>query len=82
FNSGIKKIFTNGGNDLVVAASFGRATVDGGSGIDTISFATHTPPGYRKTTGVYVNLADGVSIGASRFSLSNFEDVIGSSFDD
>lgn len=82
FNSGIKKIFTNGGNDLVVAASYGRATVDGGSGVDTISFATHTPPGYRKTTGVYVNLADGVSIGASRFALSNFEDVIGSSFDD
>ena len=82
FNSGIKKIFTNGGNDLVVAASYGRATVDGGTGVDTISFATHTPPGYRLTTGVYVNLADGVSIGASRFALSNFEDVIGSSFDD
>ncbi len=82
FNSGIKKVFTNGGNDLVVAASFGRATVDGGTGIDTISFATHTPPGYRKTSGVYVNLADGVSIGASRFALANFEDVIGSSFDD
>lgn len=82
FNSGIKKIRTNGGNDLVVAASFGRATVDGGTGTDTISFATHTPPGYRKTSGVYVNLAEGVSIGASKFELSNFEDVIGSSFDD
>lgn len=82
FNSGIKKIWTNGGDDLVVASSFGRATVDGGSGTDTISFATHTPPGYRRTSGVYVNLADGVSVGASRFALSNFEDVIGSSFDD
>jgi len=81
FSSGIKKVFANGGNDLVLATSFGRSTVDGGSGVDTISFATHTPPG-RKMSGVYVNLAEGVSIGASKYSLSNFEDVIGSSFDD
>ena len=82
FSSGIKKIFAYGGNDLVVATSFGRSTVDGGSGTDTMSFATHTPPGYRGTTGVYVNLAEGFSIGASRYSLTSFEDVIGSSFDD
>lgn len=81
-NSGIKKIFAKGGDDLTVATSFGRSTVDGGDGTDTVSFATHTPPGYRNTTGVYVNLASGVSIGASRYSLSDFENVIGSSFDD
>lgn len=82
FSSGIKKVYANGGNDLVLGTSFGRSTVDGGSGTDTISFATHTPPGYRGATGVYVDLNEGFSIGASRYDLSNFEDVIGSSFDD
>ena len=82
FSSGIKKVFAGGGNDLVVATSFGRSTVDGGPGMDTISFATHTPPGYRKKTGVYVNLATGVSIGARRYALTDFENIDGSSFDD
>ncbi len=82
FNSGIKKVFARGGDDLIVTAARGRATVDGGLGRDTISFAAHTPPGYRGSTGVFVDLAEGESIGSTRFELESLEDVIGSSFDD
>ena len=82
FNSGIKKIYGKGGNDLIVTAARGRATVNGGSGRDTISYAAHTPPGYRGTSGVFVDLAEGESIGSTRFDLESLEDVIGSSFDD
>jgi len=80
--AGIKKVRAGGGNDLVVATSRGRATVDGGPGRDEISFATHTPPGYRGTSGVRVDLGAGRSWGASQYALSGIEDVAGSPFDD
>lgn len=82
FHSGITKIATRGGDDLIVSTSRGAATVDGGSGRDTISYAAHTPPGYRGMSGVMVDLQAGTSVGATRYSLKNVEDVTGSSFDD
>jgi len=82
FHSGIKKISMGAGNDLMVATSRGLATVDGGPGRDLISYATHTPPGYRELSGVMVNLAGGESIGQTRYRLSGVEDVAGSPFDD
>ncbi|HTU13884.1 MAG TPA: calcium-binding protein [Solirubrobacterales bacterium] len=82
FHSGIKKIYAGEGDDLVVSTSRGRATVDGGSGNDTISYAAHTPPGGRKITGVDIDLSAGTSLGYSRYALSGLENVIGSPFDD
>lgn len=82
FHSGIKKLRGYDGDDLFVSTSRGRATVDGGSGNDTISYAAHTPPGGRKITGVDVDLAAGTSLGYSRYTLGGLENVIGSPFDD
>jgi Ca2+-binding RTX toxin-like protein len=80
--AGIKKIDAGAGDDLIVATSRGRATVNGGPGRDEISFATHTPPGYRGSSGVRVDLGAGRSWGASQYALSGIEDVAGSPFDD
>ncbi len=82
FHSGITKIATKGGDDLIVGTSRGAATIDGGAGRDTMSFAAHTPPGYRGMSGVMVDLQAGTSVGATRYSLKNIEDVTGSAFDD
>ncbi|MDQ2621490.1 MAG: hypothetical protein M3Y45_00440 [Actinomycetota bacterium] len=82
FHSGITKIATNGGDDLIVGTSRGAATIDGGTGRDTMSYAAHTPPGYRGMSGVMVDLQAGTSVGAVRYSLKNIEDVTGSPFDD
>ena len=46
-HSGIVKIDMGGGDDLIVAASGGRVTMDGGGGRDAVSWATHTPQGNR-----------------------------------
>ncbi|MGK2932454.1 MAG: hypothetical protein ACSLFD_06760 [Solirubrobacterales bacterium] len=65
-NSGIKKIRGFGGDDLIVTASKGLANIDGGSGTDTISYATHTPAGNRGVgglSGVTVNLSDSPAFG-------------------
>ncbi|MGK2955478.1 MAG: hypothetical protein ACSLFI_07410 [Solirubrobacterales bacterium] len=65
-NSGIKTIRGFGGDDLIVTASKGLADIDGGSGSDTISYATHTPAGNRGVgglTGVTVNLSDRPAFG-------------------
>jgi Ca2+-binding RTX toxin-like protein len=82
YSAGIKKIEAGGGNDLVVSAGRGGSRVSGGPGLDTISFAAHTPAGYRDASGVFVDLEDGYAIGYNRVPLDGFEDVIGSAFDD
>ncbi len=81
-HSGITKIATKGGDDLIVATSRGAVTIDGGAGRDTLSFATHTPPGYRGLSGVMVDLEAGTSAGGARFPLSGIENIVGSPFDD
>lgn len=81
-HSGITKIATGAGDDLIVATSRGAVTVDGGPGRDTLSFATHTPPGHGGRSGVTVDLQAGTSAGAVRYSLTGIEDVNGSPFDD
>ena len=80
--SGIKKIRTGAGNDLIVASSAGRVSMDGGSGNDSISWATHTPAEQRNYSGVDVNLAGGDVGGVGVQRLTRVENVIGSSFDD
>lgn len=82
FHAGIKKIYAGAGDDLMVSTSRGLATVDGGVGNDTISYAAHTPRGGRKISGVDVDLSAGTSFGYSRYALSGLENVIGSPFDD
>jgi Ca2+-binding RTX toxin-like protein len=81
-HSGIVKINTGAGDDLIVATSAGRVSVDGGSGNDSISWATHTPSEQRSFSGVEVNLAGGSVGGVGVQKLSSVENVIGSSFDD
>jgi hypothetical protein len=81
-HSGIKKLYGEGGDDLFVTTSRGRATLNGGAGRDTISFAAHTPPGGRPISGVKVDLGAGRSLGTSGFTLGAIENVIGSAFDD
>ena len=81
-HSGIVKIDMGGGDDLIVAASGGRVTMDGGAGRDAVSWATHTPNGNRNFTGVDVDLETGDVGGVGIQTVENVEDVIGSSFDD
>lgn len=80
-STGVDKFKGFGGNDLF-RADDGVNTIEGGSGINTISFAAHTPPGYRQKTGVFVDLAAGIARGSSSTNLSQIQNVIGSSFDD
>lgn len=83
YQSGITKINAGAGDDLIIATSTASATVDGGPGRDRISFAKHTPPGYRGSSGVMVDLAEGFAVGSrGRSTLTGIEDVTGSSFDD
>ncbi len=82
-NSGIKKFWGYGGNDLFVTSGRGQGTFEGGEGRDTISFAAHTPserPG--SISGVKVDLEAGTSLGFSGYDLNGIENVIGSAFDD
>jgi Ca2+-binding RTX toxin-like protein len=80
-NAGIVKVDTGAGNDLIVSTSAGNATVNGGAGSDTISYATHTPS-QRSFTGVSVDLRTGVAKGNGKQQLSGIENVTGSSFED
>lgn len=85
FRSGITKIRARAGNDLIVSGSRGRATIDGGPGRDTASYAAHTPPdgGGR---GVTVDLENGFARGiyrrAPQHRLTSIENAEGSPFDD
>ena len=81
-HSGIVKINTGAGDDLIVATSAGRVSINGGKGRDSISWATHTPSLKRNYSGVNVNLATGKVDGVGRQKLRSVENVIGSSFDD
>lgn len=80
-STGIDKFKGFGGNDLF-RADDGVNTIEGGGGVNTVSFAAHTPPGYRQRTGVFVDLAAGVARGSSVTNMSQIQNVIGSSFDD
>ncbi len=83
FQSGIKKINALDGNDLVLLTSKGAATIYGGLGVDTVSLALHTPPGYWQLEGgVLVDLANNQLYGHNRLGIDSFENVIGSSFAD
>jgi Ca2+-binding RTX toxin-like protein len=83
YNSGIKKVFGEGGDDLFVTSGRGQGTFDGGEGSDTISFAAHSPTeDPRSISGVEVDLQAGTSSGYSDYALSGIENVIGSAFDD
>ncbi|MEX1219154.1 MAG: calcium-binding protein [Solirubrobacterales bacterium] len=80
--AGITKVKAGGGDDFLVSTSAGVVTVDGGSGEDLISFATHTPATDRPFTGVDVDLRTGVVKGNGKQTLNGVENVIGSSFED
>jgi Ca2+-binding RTX toxin-like protein len=69
-------IVGNGGNDLI-QASEGEDFLNGGNGIDTISYST-------STAGVTINLSNNTATGGYAFTdvISNFESVIGSAFAD
>lgn len=83
FQSGITKVEAGAGDDLIVATSIGSARLNGGPGRDRISFAAHTPPGYRGSNGVLIDLARGYAQGSrGQSTLSGIEEVMGSSFDD
>ncbi len=82
--AGDDNIFGLGGSDTVrggdgrdvIDGGLGNDTLDGGNGIDTSSYAS-------ATSAVNVSLASGkVSGGAGGDSLTNFENVTGSNFND
>jgi len=81
--SGIKKIDTGAGDDLILKTGDGLNTIEGGPGRDTISYAAHTPPGYRGASGVWVDLGEGKALnGKGVDTISSIEHLIGSPFDD
>lgn len=80
-SSGVTKIDAKAGDDLIISGSRGASTVDGGPGLDTISFAAHAPPA-GGSTGVTVDLAAGHASGSDRQYLANIENADGSPFDD
>lgn len=82
FQSGIKKIDARAGDDIVLSTSRGRSDIYGGEGRDTVSFASYTPQESDKEYGVQVNLEEGSVRGQGQLTIHDFEDVIGSAFDD
>ena len=73
---GSDRVEAGGGNDMIYTAG-GYDTVDGGAGIDTVSYADSWDK-------VVINLATGVGQygAASRDTIVNVENIIGSKFDD
>jgi len=63
-----------GGNDLISGGT-GNDQLDGGTGTNTVSFASSLTP-------ITVNLATGKSTGEGTDSLTNFQNAIGSGFND
>jgi Ca2+-binding RTX toxin-like protein len=73
--SGIENVRTGSGNDAV-AGDGATNVLDGGAGIDTISY-------YKVSSGVVLDLAAGVGVdGTSTDTLLNFENANGSAFND
>jgi Ca2+-binding RTX toxin-like protein len=62
------------GNDLLVGGA-GNDTLDGGTGTDTVSYAA-------SASGVTVNLSAGTAAGDGSDTLTNIENVTGSSYND
>jgi Ca2+-binding RTX toxin-like protein len=75
-NALVNVISAGAGNDLIVGGG-GGDTLDGGAGIDTVSYA-------ESGAAVRVDLSDDTTSGgdAQGDVISNFENVIGSAFDD
>ncbi|OWK31121.1 M10 family metallopeptidase C-terminal domain-containing protein [Sphingomonas dokdonensis] len=71
----IENAVGGGGDDLIIVNSAANR-IDGGAGVDTVSYET-------ATSGVTVSLANGVgSAGAAGDRFTSIEGVIGSKFDD
>jgi serralysin len=68
-------IIGNGGNNTICGGA-GNDVLNGGAGVDTADFRTG---GYN---GVNVNLATGKSVGQGTDSILNFENVLGSNYND
>ncbi len=65
-----------GGNDVLVASGRGTKVIDGGEGVDTLSYAN-------SGSGVNVNLAAGTANeGGQQDSLTNIENIVGSNHSD
>jgi Ca2+-binding RTX toxin-like protein len=78
---GIDKLWGGGGDDWI-RGDTNRDRYRGGAGGDTLSFATATPPG-RRRSGVSVYLGRGLATGDdARESIKNVENVVGSMFAD
>lgn len=77
YQSGLKKVATGPGDDVLISSGRGKATVDGGEGEDTISFAAWTPieGGYRSGLSIQDSQVRGLE-------LVGWENIIGSGFDD
>jgi Ca2+-binding RTX toxin-like protein len=81
--TGLSRNYGGAGDDLILMTGSGLGEADGGAGNDTISFAGHTPPGFAEYSGIDIDLQAGESSKATgSYALSEFERVIGSSFDD
>ena len=71
-------VLTGDANANVIEGNLGNDTLDGGAGIDTVSYA-------HSTVAVTVNLGQAGSqntVGEGSDSLSNFENILGSDFND
>ncbi len=83
--SGITKIDARGGDDLILTSSRGAPRINGGSGRDTVSYASHTPPNGGQD-GVTIDLAAGAARGmfkrAPWHRLEGIENAEGSPFRD
>lgn len=66
---------SGGGGDDTIDGGYGQDVMDGGAGVNTVSFAT-------SVAAVKVNLVLGNAFGAGSDLLTNFDNVIGSAFDD
>ena len=81
--SGIKKVYGNAGDDMMIKTGNGIGTIEGGGGFDTISYIAHTPPGFGKLSGVMVDFSDNTGMnGKGVDTIHDVEHLIGSPFDD
>ncbi|TVV71091.1 M10 family metallopeptidase C-terminal domain-containing protein [Sphingomonas solaris] len=75
YGATIENAIGGSGNDLIIANQVANR-LDGGAGIDTLSFKT-------ATSGVTINLANGLATGgAAGDTFRNFENLTGSAFED
>lgn len=89
--SGVKKMRGNGGDDTFIRSSYGKSTIYGGPGHDTLSYKAHIPPGWNKRwNGMYISMGStrkepGNAAGGDKGEdpvIASVEHVIGSAFND